>query len=225
MQILIVEDEEKIANLLRKGLLEERYTVDVARDGEEALYKFEINDYDLIILDLMIPKVSGEEVCRTIRKTNTSLPILVLTAKDGVEDKIKSLDAGADDYVTKPFSFAEVTARIRALIRRNKKADPVILTIDNLSLDPATKTASRGEKQILLTAREYALLEYFMRNPDVLLTKTQLLEHVWDYNYDGFSNIVETYVKYLRKKLRTSPKDKELIHTRRGSGYMFMLPL
>lgn len=223
MQILIIEDEEKIANLLRKGLLEELYTVDVARDGEEALYKFEINEYDLIILDLMIPKVSGEEVCRTIRKTNTSLPILVLTAKDAIEDKIKSLDAGADDYVVKPFSFAEVTARIRALIRRNKKADPVVLTIDNLSLDPATKTATREGKQILLTAREYALLEYFMRNPNILLTKTQILEHVWDYNYDGFSNIVETYVKYLRKKLRTSSKDKELIHTRRGSGYMFMV--
>lgn len=224
MQILIVEDEEKIANLLRKGLLEERYTVDVARDGEEAIYKFEINEYDLIILDLMIPKISGEEVCRTIRKTNTSLPILILTARDAIGDKVRGLDAGADDYVTKPFSFAEVTARARALIRRNKKADPVVLTIDNLMLDPATKLASRGGKQILLTAREYALLEYFMRNQNVLLTKTQLLEHVWDYNYDGFSNIVETYVKYLRKKLRTSTADKELIHTRRGSGYMFMLP-
>lgn len=223
MQILIVEDEEKIANLLRKGLLEERYTVDVARDGEEALYKFEINEYDLIILDLMIPKVSGEEVCRTIRKTNTSLPILILTAKDAIEDKVGSLDAGADDFVTKPFSFAELSARVRALIRRNKKADPVVLTMDNLALDPATKTAMRGGKKILLSAREYALLDYFMRNPDVLLTKTQLLEHVWDYNYDGFSNIVETYVKYLRRKLRTSPKEKELIHTRRGSGYMFML--
>ncbi len=224
MQILIVEDEEKIANLLRKGLLEERYTVDVARDGEEAVYKNEINEYDLIILDLMIPKINGEEVCRTIRKTNTSLPILILTAKDAVEDKVTSLDAGADDYVTKPFSFAELSARVRALIRRNKKADPVVLAIDNLLLDPATKTATRSGLQILLTAREYALLEYFMRNPNVLLTKTQLLEHVWDYNYDGFSNIVETYVKYLRKKLRTSPNESELIHTRRGSGYMFMLP-
>lgn len=223
MQILIVEDEEKIANLLRKGLLEERYMVDVARDGEEALYKFEINEYDLMILDLMIPKVSGEEVCRTIRKTNTSLPILVLTARDATEDKIKSLDAGADDYVTKPFSFAELSARVRALLRRNKKADPIVLTIDNLLLNPATKTVTRKGKHILLTAREYSLLEYFMRNQSILLTKTQLLEHVWDYNYDGFSNIVETYVKYLRRKLRTTPEDRELIHTRRGSGYMFML--
>lgn len=224
MQILIVEDEEKIANLLRQGLLEERYTIDLARDGEEALYKHDINEYDLIILDLMIPKISGEQVCRTIRKTNTSIPILILTARDSVENKVSVLDAGADDYVTKPFAYAELSARVRALIRRNKKADPVVLTIDNLSLDPATRTAMRGDKPILLTAREYALLEYFMRNQNILLTKTQLLEHVWDYNYDGFSNIVETYVKYLRKKLRTSPEDIELIYTRRGSGYMFMRP-
>jgi len=222
MQILIVEDEEKIVNLLRRGLLEERYTVDIARDGEEALYKFEINqNYDLILLDLMIPKVNGIEVCKKIRKTNTSIPILMLTAKDAVEDKIIGLDAGADDYVTKPFSFSELVARIRALLRRGKSADPTILSLDNLSLDPATKMAKRGNKNIILTTREYELLEYFMRNQKVVLTKTQILEHVWDYNYEGLSNIVETYVKYLRKKLRTTPKDKELIHTRRGSGYIF----
>jgi len=223
MQILIVEDEEKIVNLLRRGLLEERYTVDIARDGEEALYKFEINqEYDLILLDLMIPKVNGIEVCKKIRKTNTSIPILMLTAKDVVEDKIIGLDAGADDYVTKPFSFSELVARIHALLRRGKSADPTILSLDNLSLNPATKTAKRGNKNIVLTTREYELLEYFMRNQKKVLTKTQILEHVWDYNYEGLSNIVETYVKYLRKKLRTTPKDKELIHTRRGSGYIFI---
>jgi len=221
MQILIVEDEEKIVNLLRRGLLEERYTVDIARDGEEALYKFEINEYDLVLLDLMIPKVNGIEVCRKIRKTNTSIPILMLTAKDAVEDKIIGLDAGADDYVTKPFSFSELVARIRALLRRGKQADPVIISLDTLTLNPATKTAKRGDKSIVLTAREYELLEYFMRNQKVVLTKTQILEHVWDYNYEGLSNIVETYVKYLRKKLRAAPKDKELIHTRQGSGYIF----
>jgi len=225
MQVLIVEDEEKMANVLRKGLIEELYTVDIARDGEEALYKLEINDYeyDLVILDLMIPKVSGEEVCRKIRSMNTSLPILILTAKDTTEDQVATLDAGADDYVTKPFSYAELSARVRALIRRSKKADPVILTIDNLSLDPATRTAKRGDKQILLTAREYALLEYFSRNKNTLLTKTQILVHVWDYNYEGLSNMVETYVKYLRKKLKTTPMDKDLIHTRRGSGYMLTI--
>ena len=225
MQILIVEDEEKIANVLRKGLLEELYTVDIAKDGEEALYKLEINDYeyDLIILDLMIPKVSGEDVCRKIRAINTSLPILVLTAKDTIEDKVASLDAGADDYLTKPFSYAELSARARALMRRSKKADPVILKIDNLILDPVTKMVKRGSKQIPLTAREYALLEYFMRNQNILLSKTQILVHVWDYNYEGLSNMVETYVKYLRKKLKTTPTDKDLVHTRRGSGYILTI--
>lgn len=220
MQILLVEDDEKIANFLRRGLIEESYAVDIAHDGDEALYKFDINEYDLMVLDLMIPQIDGIKVCQKIRQKNTHLPILILTAKDSVDDKISGLDAGADDYVTKPFSFTEVAARIRALIRRGNKADPPVLTIDNVKLDPATRTARRGDKIIQLTAREYALLEYFMRYPNRLLTKTQILEHVWDYNYDGLSNIVETYVKYLRKKLQTSNTDKELIHTLRGSGYI-----
>jgi DNA-binding response OmpR family regulator len=220
MQILIVEDEEKIANFLRRGLLEESYAVDIAHDGEDALYKFDINEYDLIILDLMIPEIDGITVCRKIRDVNTSIPILILTAKDATGDKVKGLDAGADDYMTKPFSFSELSARVRALLRRGKKADPTILTIDNLSLDPATRIAKRGNKKIILTTREYALLEYFMRNQDRVITKTELLEHVWDYNYDGLSNILETYVKYLRKKLKVHPEEKELIHTMRGSGYI-----
>jgi len=220
MQILIVEDEEKIANFLRRGLLEESYAVDVAADGENALYKFDINQYDLIILDLLIPKVDGITVCRRIREVNTGIPILIFTAKDTIEDKVKGLDAGADDYMTKPFSFSELSARVRALLRRGKKADPTVLTMDNLSLDPATRTARRGNTTIVLTAREYALLEYFMRNPNRVLTKSELLEHVWDYNYDGLSNILETYVKYLRKKLKLHPKDRDLIHTMRGSGYI-----
>ena len=220
MQILIVEDEEKIANFLRRGLLEEGYAVDIAGDGENALYKFDINEYDLTILDLLIPKVDGVTVCRKIREVNTSIHILILTAKDAIEDKVKGLDAGADDYMAKPFSFSELLARVRALLRRGKKADPTVLTIDNLSLDPATRTAKRGDTTIVLTAREYALLEYFMRNPGIVLTKSELLEHVWDYNYDGLSNILETYVKYLRKKLKVNPNDKELIHTMRGSGYI-----
>ncbi|OIO12658.1 DNA-binding response regulator [Candidatus Gottesmanbacteria bacterium CG11_big_fil_rev_8_21_14_0_20_37_11] len=224
MQILIVEDEEKIANFLRRGLLEESYAVDISRDGEDALYKFDINAYDLVLLDLMIPKVDGVTVCRKIREKNQNIPILILTAKDSVEDKVAGLDAGADDYVTKPFAFSELTARIRALIRRGNKADPVVLTSDNLTLNPATRMAQRGNKKITFTAREYALLEYFMRHQNTVLTKTQLLEHVWDYNYDGLSNIVETYVKYLRQKIRTSPQDKELIHTMRGAGYIMRIP-
>ena len=166
MQLLIVEDEEKIANFLRRGLLEENYAVDIAANGEDALYKFEINEYDLIILDLLIPKVDGINVCRKIRQVNTTTPILILTARDATEDKIKGLDAGADDYMTKPFSFSELSARVRALLRRGKKSDPAVLTVDNLSLDPATRTAVRGDTRIVLTTREYALLEYFMRNPN-----------------------------------------------------------
>jgi DNA-binding response OmpR family regulator len=220
MQILIVEDEEKIANFLRRGLIEESYAVDIAADGEEALYKFDINEYDLIILDLMIPKIDGIQVCRKIRQKNLRIPILMLTAKDAIEDKITGLDAGADDYMTKPFSFTELVARIRALLRRGNKSDPVLLKIDNLTLNPATRVAQRGDRSIILTSREYALLEYFMRNQNMVLTKSQLLEHVWDYNYDGLSNIVETYVKYLRQKINTNRKDKELIHTLRGSGYI-----
>jgi DNA-binding response OmpR family regulator len=223
MQILIVEDEKKIANFLRRGFIEEGFAVDIANDGEEALYKFEINEYDIIILDLMIPKVDGITVCRQIRDINTDIPILVLTAKDAIKDKVSGLDAGADDYVTKPFSFSELSARIRALLRRGKKADPTILTIDNLSLDPATRIAKRENRTITLTTREYALLEYFMRNPNRVLTKTELLEHVWDYNYEGLSNVLETYVKYLRKKLKVHPKEKDLIYTMRGSGYILRL--
>lgn len=220
MHILIVEDEAKIRHFLRRGLLEESYAVDTAEDGEEALYKLDINAYDLVLLDIMLPKVNGIAVCQALREKGTQLPIILLTAKDRVTDKVLGLDAGADDYLTKPFSFDELTARIRAIFRRGKKTDATILAIGDLSLDPATKTVKRGKHTIVLTTREYALLEYFLRNPNTLLTKAQILEHVWDYNYDGLSNIVETYVKYLRKKLKTAPTAPELIHTMRGSGYI-----
>ena len=219
MQILIIEDESKIASILKKGLQEELYNVDIAKDGQEAVEKIEINPYDFIILDLMIPKVDGLTVCKTIRHKNSNVPILILTAKDDVTDKIAGLDAGADDYVTKPFSFAEISARIRALLRRGNKADPVILKIADVTLNPATKSVARAGHDVLLTAREYALLEYLMRNANIMLPKTQILEHVWDYQYDGLSNMVETYIKYLRKKLKVSPHAKELIHTKRGIGY------
>ena len=220
MQILIVEDEPKIAEVLRRGFLEERYQADIAPDGEAALYKCAVNAYDLIVLDLLIPKIGGVDVCRKIRETDKSLPILMLTARDAVADKVSGLDAGADDYMTKPFSFAELLARVRALLRRGKMADPAILTFGDLALDPATKEVSRGTAKIVLTAREFALLEYFMRYPNTVHTRTRLLEHVWDCNYEGLSNVVETYVKYLRKKIRIHPDDAELIHTLRGSGYV-----
>lgn len=220
MQVLIIEDEGKIANILRKGLLEEFYNVDIARNGEEGLEKVSINSYDFVILDLMIPKVDGLTVCKRVREKNSTIPILILTAKDDVSDKIAGLDAGADDYVTKPFSFSEISARIRALLRRGNKADPIILTLADVTLNPASKAVTRNDYDISLTAREYRLLEYFMRNPNMVLSKTQLLEHVWEYQYEGLSNIVETYIKYLRKKLRVPPDVKELIHTKRGIGYI-----
>ncbi len=220
MQILVVEDEPKIANVLRRGLLEEHYAVDIATDGEAAVYKFEINSYDLIILDRLLPKQDGLEVCRAIRAQDTNVPIIMLTAKGELEDKIAGLDSGADDYLTKPFAFGELTARIRALLRRGGNADPSILAIDNLTLNPATREVKRGDTDITCTAREYALLEYLLRNQGMSLSKPQILEHVWDYNYDGLSNIVETYIKYLRKKLQISAGSVPLIHTVRGFGYV-----
>jgi DNA-binding response OmpR family regulator len=169
----------------------------------------------------MIPKLDGITVLKKIRETNSDPPIIILTAKNTPEDKITGLDAGADDYLTKPFSFTELSARIRALLRRGNKSAPVVLTAGDLTLDPATHEVQRSRKAITLTSREFALLEYFMRNQNKLLTETKILEHVWDINYQGLSNVVATYVKYLRKKIKTSPKDKELIHTLRGSGYIF----
>jgi DNA-binding response OmpR family regulator len=220
MQILIVEDEKKLAHALRRGLLEEKYAVDIAFDGEEALEKCDTNEYDLIILDLMIPKIDGLAVLSKMRKTNTGIPVIILTAKNSPEDKVRGLDEGADDYITKPFSFTELAARIRALMRRGRSADPPVLGVADLTLDPAARTVRRGNKILMLTAREFALLEYFMRHPNKVLSETQLLEHVWDLNYQGLSNVVATYVKYLRQKLRVSPRDKELIHTVRGFGYI-----
>jgi DNA-binding response OmpR family regulator len=220
MQILIVEDEPKIAAFIKKGLTEQRYTVDVAVNGQEALDKCSVNQYDLILLDLMLPLVDGLSVCRELRTLEIPTPILMVTAKDAVESKVTGLDSGADDYLTKPFSFAELTARIRALLRREPSVKPVILEVADLKLNPATKMITRNSKEIVLTAKEYALLEFFMRHPDQVLTKSEIIERVWDVNYDGISNIVETYVKYVRQKLKTKPDDLDIIHTVRGSGYI-----
>jgi DNA-binding response OmpR family regulator len=220
MHLLVVEDEPKIADVVRRGLLDEGYAVDVAQDGAEALYSIEVNTFDGVILDVMLPKLGGLALCAELRRRHIHLPILLLTAKDSIEDRVAGLDAGADDYLTKPFSFSELAARLRALFRRGNKADPPILVFDDLSLNPATKVAERDGERIALTTREYALLEYFMRHPNRILTKTELLEHVWDYNYTGLSNIIETYVKYLRKKLQVSAESPNLIQTMRGSGYI-----
>ena len=219
MQLLLVEDQDRLASLLKRSLIEDGYAVDIASDGQEALDKFGINSYDLVVLDVMLPVKNGVEVCREIRETNTDIPILMLTALDGVDDRIKGLDSGADDYLVKPFSFGELSARVRALLRRGGTARPTILTVGELVLDPATKTVTYKSTLLPLTAKEYNLLSYFMYHAGELLSKNDLLEHVWDMNYDGLSNVVETYVRYLRKRLRDVDDSKELIVTVRNLGY------
>lgn len=219
MQLLLVEDQKRLASLLKRSLIEDGYAVDIANDGQEALDKFGINSYDLVILDIMLPIKDGVEVCREIRQTNTDVPILMLTALDGVDDRIKGLDNGADDYLVKPFSFGELSARARALLRRGGVARPTVLTVGDLVLDPATKTVTYQGKSLSLTAKEYTLLSYFMYHSGELLSKNDLLEHVWDMNYDGLSNVVETYVRYLRKRLRDVDDTREVIVTVRNLGY------
>jgi len=219
MRILIVEDEKKVASFIKKGLEEEHYAVDNAYDGESGLYMTEVNEYDLVVLDLMIPKIDGLEVLKRIRANRNNVPILVLTAKDSVEDIVRGLDAGCDDYLTKPFEFLEFLARIRALLRREKIDKEPILKIADLTLSLVTHKVMRGGKEIDLTAKEYSLLEYFMRNPDKILTRTMISEHVWDYHFDSMTNLVDVYVNYLRKKIDRGFELK-LIHTVRGVGYL-----
>jgi len=219
MRILVIEDEKKVANFIKKGLEEEHYAVDTAFDGEEGLYLAEINEYDLIVLDLMIPKIDGFGVLKKIRERKNNVPILVLTAKDSIDDTVRGLDAGCDDYLTKPFAFAELLARIRALLRRDKKEKESVLRIADLSLSIVTHKVMRQGREIELTSKEYALLEYFMRNPEKVLTRTMISEHVWDYHFDSNTNVIDVYVNYLRKKIDKS-FDPKLIHTIRGIGYM-----
>ena len=219
MRILVIEDEKKVATFIKKGLEEEHYAVDTAYDGEEGLYLAESNEYDLIVLDLMLPKIEGLEVLKRIRGKKNATPVLVLTAKNTVEDIVKGLDAGCDDYLTKPFAFVEFLARIRALLRRDNKEKEPILQIADLTLSLVTHKVTRQEKEIELTSKEYALLEYFMRNPDKVLTRTMISEHVWDYHFDSMTNVIDVYVNYLRKKIDKDFEPK-LIHTLRGIGYM-----
>ncbi len=219
MQLLLVEDQKRLAGLLKRSLIEDGYVVDIASDGQEAIDKFDINSYDLIILDIMLPIKDGIEVCQEIRRSNTDIPILMLTALDGVDDRIKGLDSGADDYLVKPFSDGELSARVRALLRRSSNGRPTILTVGELVLNPATKNVMYKGTLLPLPAKEYTLLSYFMYHTGELLSKNDLLEHVWDMNYDGLSNVVETYVRYLRKRLRDVDSSKELITTVRNLGY------
>ena len=218
MRLLVVEDEVKMAGLLKRALDEEGYAVDVTGSGEEALWLGTENPYDAIVLDLMLPDVDGFAVCRGLRERGRWTPVLMLTARDAVRDRVAGLDAGADDYLTKPFSLAELLARLRALIRRGATERPSVLRVGDLSLDPAARSVARGGRAIELTAKEYALLEFFMRHPGEVLTRTRLLEHVWDFAYEGDSNVVDVYVRYLRNKV-DRPFGRDSIETVRGSGY------
>jgi two-component system, OmpR family, response regulator len=218
MRALVVEDEVKMAALIRRGLVEEGYAADVARTGEEALWMARATPYDAIVLDVMLPGRDGLEVCRSLRESGVWSPILMLTARDGVEDKVSGLDSGADDYLSKPFSFAELLARLRALTRRGPSERPAVLEVGTLRLDPATRQAWRGEAEVDLSAKEFALLETFMRNPGDVLTRLDLLEHAWDYGYENRSNVVDVYVRYLRAKI-DRPFGVDSIETVRGVGY------
>ena len=219
MRILIVEDEKKVAAFIKKGLEEETYAVDVAHDGEEGFHMGEQNQYDLIVLDLMLPVMDGMEVLSELRKKKVATPILLLTAKDAVEDKVLGLNKGADDYLTKPFAFSELMARIRVLLRRGKTETKTVLQVDGLTLDLVTHKVKRGAEEIELTGKEYSLLEYFMRNQGKVLTRTMIAEHVWDYNFDTFTNVIDVYINHLRKKVDKNHPLK-LLHTLRGVGYI-----
>ncbi len=220
MRILIIEDERRIANTIKKGLEFERYAVDVAYDGNEGFDMAEIEDYDLILLDLMLPGMDGIEICKELRKKNIHTPILMLTAKGQTQDKITGLDSGADDYLTKPFSFEELLARTRALSRRPRTQTNSSLTISDLKLNPQNFTVERAGKRIQLSAKEFSLLEYLMRNPVKILTKDQIISRVWNYDADILPNTIEVYIRNLRNKIdRPFPTEKPLIHTIRGFGY------
>lgn len=219
MRILLVEDEKKVADFIKKGLTEEGYAVDCAADGKEGMFMAEESNYDLIILDILLPKFDGFQVCQRLREKGISSPIIMLTAVDATEDKIKGLDTGADDYLTKPFSFEELLARIRALMRRGQSGTLAKLEVADLVLDPKSRQVIRAGKEIKLSNKEYAILEYFMRNPGRVLTRTLLSEHVWNYDFESYTNVVDVYVNYLRNKIDRDFKPK-LIHTVRGVGYV-----
>jgi DNA-binding response OmpR family regulator len=219
MRILLVEDDSRIARFVAKGLREQAYAVDEAASGEAALYQVSVTDYDVVILDVMIPAPDGFKVCEEIRKSGQQVPILMLTARDTVEDRIQGLDYGADDYLTKPFEFRELLARLRALLRRPSGLIPDQLVIADLVINTRGQHVSRKGRNILLTAKEYALLEYLARNAGRVVGRAEIAEHVWDEEFDPFSNLIEVYVNRLRRKVDLPPA-KALLHTRRGSGYI-----
>jgi two-component system OmpR family response regulator len=218
MRVLVVEDEPKMASLLERGLAEEGYAIDAVANAVDALWAAIENPYDAIILDVMLPDLDGFEVCRRLRSEGCWAPVLMLTARDSVPDRVGGLDAGADDYLTKPFAFSELLARLRALVRRGTGKRPAVVRAGDLALDPATRRVSRGDVPIELTTKEFALLEYLMRRPGEVLTRSRLIEHVWDFGYEGDSNVVDVYVRYLRQKI-DRPFGRDSIETLRGTGY------
>lgn len=223
MRVLVVEDDTRMAALLRRGLEEEGNAVDVAVDGVEGLWMATENPYAAIVLDVMLPRLDGFEVARRLRAAGRWAPILLLTARSEVGDRVEGLDAGADDYLLKPFSFAELLARLRALVRRGQPERPSVLDVGELRLDPATHRAWRDGVELALSAKEFSLLELFMRHPGEVLTRTQIIEHVWDYAYDGVSNVVDQYVRYLRRKI-DHPFGRSDLETVRGNGYRLRSP-
>ena len=219
----MIEDERKLAGFIQNGLTEDHFAVDVAYDGEIGLGYARATAYDLIILDVMMPGINGFDVCRQLRKLGSNVPILILSARDMVADRVVGLDAGADDYLTKPFAFAELSARVRALVRRRQPAALVPLTVADLVLDPVTRVVKRGDRRVDLTAKEFALLEYFMRNAGQVLTRTMIAERVWDVNWNRLTNIIDVFINHLRKKIEL-PGEPRLLHAVRGTGYVIREP-
>ncbi|MGO9145129.1 MAG: heavy metal response regulator transcription factor [Desulfomonilia bacterium] len=219
MRILVIEDEKKVAEFISNGLNEEGYAVDIAHDGDQGYFLATTNEYDAILLDIMLPKMDGITLCTNLRGEENHTPILMLTAKDAIKDKVRGLDAGADDYLTKPFAFEELLARIRSLLRKKYLQQKTRFQVDDLVLDTITHTATRAGSEITLSVKEYALLEYLMRNAGSVVTRTMIAEHVWDINFDTFTNVIDVYISYLRNKIDREHKTK-LIHTVRGRGYV-----
>ena len=218
MRLLIVEDDPKLAEFVARGLRAEHYAVDLAADGRDGQNNINTYDYDLLILDLMLPIISGSELLRRVRRSHPSLPVLVLTARDAVEEKVKHFEAGADDYLTKPFDFAELAVRVKALLRRTPIERTDVLLFSDLELNRLSREVRRGDKRIDLTGKEYALLEYMLSSPCRVFSRTMILDHVWDRSFEGVTNIVDVYVRHLRSKV-DDPFDDKLIHTVRGVGY------
>jgi two-component system copper resistance phosphate regulon response regulator CusR len=219
VRVLVVEDQKNVARFVAKGLREQSYAVDVAEDGERAIYQTEVEEYDVIVLDVMLPKADGFEVCRRLRERGVATPILMLTARDDKASRLRGLDTGADDYLTKPFDFDELLARLRALLRRGREYRRPRVAVADLELDTNRHEASRAGRVIALTAKEYALLEYLLRNPGRVVSREEISRHVWDETFDPFSNVIEVYIGRLRKKIDGGEPVK-LLHTRRGAGYV-----